>query len=117
MDSKDEARVKSIRDYLGPDGIEFFRRLKMARGKVDPLVSERELSIILGLPAPSPGVGRIPHPVHFREGMSVRNHLRASGLCKDWTAHDFDNRWAELVERAIEEPKPTLGTGNRPWAQ
>jgi hypothetical protein len=58
----------------------------------------------------SPVFGRksnrcIPHPVHFREGMSVRNAMRDSGLCTDWSDHDFDDNWTEVVELAVKQSK------------
>ena len=48
----------------------------------------------------------IPHPIHFREGMQIRNALRGSGLCEGWDDHDLDDNWAEIVERAIEKDAP-----------
>jgi hypothetical protein len=45
----------------------------------------------------------IPHPVHFREGMQIRNWLRESGLCEDWSDHDLDNNWDRVVNKIIEE--------------
>lgn len=44
----------------------------------------------------------IPHPVHFREGMTVRNFLRTI-TDNAWTAHEYDNRWADIIEDAIKE--------------
>jgi hypothetical protein len=46
---------------------------------------------------------KIPHPVHFREGMQVRNWMRTQGETHGWTACDYDDTWAALVERAIDE--------------
>jgi hypothetical protein len=45
--------------------------------------------------------GRLPHPVHFREGMTVRNFMRGTGLCEGWDAHDYDDNWVELVELSL----------------
>ena len=39
----------------------------------------------------------IPHPVHFREGMSVRNFLRESKMCPGWDDNDYDENWSKLV--------------------
>jgi len=52
--------------------------------------------------------GKIPHPVHFRDGMHVRNMMRESGLCDDWTAHEFDDYWEEVVIEAIKLYKDEL---------
>lgn len=55
--------------------------------------------------------GGIPHPVHFREGMTIRNMLRDSGLFPKWDSHDFDNNWGAVVKAALDfchgdRPKP-----------
>lgn len=47
----------------------------------------------------------IPHPVHAREGMIIRNAMRKSGLCKDWDAHDYDDNWIRVVILALELKK------------
>ena len=43
----------------------------------------------------------IPHAVHFSEGMQVRNFLRQQPETKDWTDHDFDNRYIPLLNEVI----------------
>ena len=45
--------------------------------------------------------GDIPHIVHFREGMQVRNFMRQSGECNDWSDHEFDDNWVKLIELII----------------
>jgi hypothetical protein len=119
-----DALVWHIREHLGEKGIRFFRQLKKYKGRVDCVISEqfaehihagtvqelrtqeevREVAkeLLNGLKGPL-----IPHPVHFREGMWVRNRLRESDLTDDWTDHDFDNNWARVVELAIEEEDDT----------
>ena len=43
-------------------------------------------------------------PIHIiGGGMQVRNHLRQSGLCKDWDDHGLDNNWINIVMKAIAE--------------
>lgn len=44
----------------------------------------------------------IPHTVHFREGMAVRNFLRGLEFCKDWTSYQLDDRWSEVVLAALQ---------------
>ena len=42
--------------------------------------------------------GGIPHPVHFREGMQVRNFMRKIGFT------DFniiENHWFDFIEEGI----------------
>jgi len=82
--------VEHIREWLGPRGVALFRRYRRWAGSVSPT---------FGRKANRP----IPHPVHFREGMQVRNAMRASGLCSDWNDHDIDDMWTLVVEKAITE--------------
>lgn len=81
----------AVERYLGEEGFEFFSECQRDHGTVSP---------VLSLPLASGR--RMPHPVHFREGMSVRNFLRSTGLCEGWTDHDYDGLWTVAVERALE---------------
>jgi len=81
-----ESLVLKIRAWLGPDGIAFFTKLKKKHGEINVVLED----------------GGIPHPVHFREGMQVRNAMRREKECEEWTDHDFDDNWIAVVERAIE---------------
>lgn len=77
--------VENIKKWLGVRGIEWFRDIKENYGKVNAVLTD----------------GDIPHPVHFREGMQVRNKLREL-TNYSWTDHEYDDNWVEVVERAIE---------------
>lgn len=77
--------IQATKDWLRAYGIQFFREIKEKHGRIDAVWNE----------------GGIPHAVHFREGMAVRNFLRAQPECKDWTDHDLDNNWVEVIEEAI----------------
>ena len=77
--------AKAIREWLGDVGIAHFREYKKKYGTVSPVIG-----------------GNPPHAVHFREGMTVRNKLRELTNYV-WTAHQYDDIWAEIVEAAIEE--------------
>jgi hypothetical protein len=77
--------VPKLQEWLGEKGKKFFLNLKEKHGKIDAVFVEHG----------------IPHPVHFREGMQIRNFMRLSKLCDDWTAHDFDESWVDLVEQAV----------------
>ncbi len=79
-----EELVAGIRAWLGPKGIEFFRQVKEEHGRVDAVWDE----------------GGIPHAVHFREGMKVRNQMRQLTNFA-WTDHQYDDHWVEVIERAI----------------
>jgi hypothetical protein len=76
--------VEQLKLWLGPEGIEHFRDLKEKHGKIDCVYMKEG----------------IPHPVHFREGLVVRNKLRQL-TNYSWTDHEYDERWLELVEKAI----------------
>ncbi len=78
---KKELIVK-LRKWLGKAGIDFFSGLKTKYGRVDAIWME----------------DNIPHVVHFREGMQVRNFLR---MHVDWDSHKLDNEWVGLIEEAI----------------
>ena len=40
----------------------------------------------------------IPHLVHFREGMVIRNFLRRQRFTRHWDSHRLDNEWATIIE-------------------
>lgn len=68
------ARLRGIRDSFG--------------GKLNVLIEPKEL-------------GAIPYPVHFREGMAVRNALRRIPESMGWSANDYDDRWEAIALEAI----------------
>lgn len=84
MEISDEL-VYATRKWLGKDGIELFKDIKNKYGEISACWMD----------------GPIPHPVHFREGMQVRNFLRMTNLCKEWSDHDLDSNWTKVIEKAI----------------
>lgn len=116
--------VSELQKWLGPDGIEFFRLLHDKFGTVspvcylgpndEPLTYKEAYVVRLTHYGPEKAPPPLPHPVHFREGMSVRNFLRTLSECKDWTPNDFDSRWADLVERAIDAGPGECDVGGDP---
>ncbi len=84
--------VDYIYEFLGEDGRKFFAENLRDHGDVAPCL------VVEGL---SPSSPHFPHPVHFREGMQIRNALRKSGLCEGWDDHDYDNNYQEVLQRAI----------------
>ena len=74
--------VKKLREWLKEDGIQYFSEIKRKHGRVDAVWME----------------GNLPHAVHFREGMQVRNFLRQH---VKWDAIKLDNSWVSLVEESI----------------
>ncbi len=79
--------IKSIHTWLGSRGIKFFRGIKEKHGRINAVYMEEG----------------IPHPVHFREGMQVRNFLRTLDECKDWDAHKLDDNWVSVIEEVLKD--------------
>lgn len=89
----DELYIKSLKIWLGEENIRYFKHLKGLKGGVFPVLKlnmKRK-----GLPA---------HPVHFREGMQIRNYLRTEfpELSK-MTRDIFDDYTIELMEKVIKD--------------
>ena len=66
------------------EGLTFFKNVMAEHGKINAVWIE----------------DGIPHPVHFREGMQVRNKLRDL-TNNEWTAYEYDNTWADIIEECI----------------
>lgn len=98
--------VAKLREWLGEDGLDFFGSLRRDYGTVAPVLGTHEEQAKYGLASGEEptilGMRVIPYPVHFRDGMKVRNFLRQSGLCEGWSDHDYDETWMPLVEAALE---------------
>jgi hypothetical protein len=78
------AIIPEIKKWLGEEGLAFFRKVKAEYGKVNAVWAE----------------GGIPHAVHFREGMQIRNKLRdLTG--NSWSVYEYDNTWADIIEECI----------------
>ena len=80
--------VTRTREWLRDVGIKFFQKLIEEHGKINCCY-------------PEPGAPKIPHSVHFREGMQVRNFMRGTGLCDGWSDHDYDDLWIPLIEKVL----------------
>jgi len=70
--------VESVKGFLKQDGIAYFKSQFIAFG------------------------GKLIH-LHFTDGMAIRNHLRNTGLCTDWTCHELDVNWIRIVEKVMLE--------------
>lgn len=77
--------ILKLRAWLGYDGCALFTMFKEETGTVSPVLD----------------AGGFPHPVHFHEGMSVRNFMRGCPECKGWTDIELDDTWTRAVELAI----------------
>lgn len=97
--------IEKTKKWLRPEGIEYFRNIVKEHGEVNAVWFEEDETSEKGLKAiieNARGHSKIPHAVHFREGMQVRNFMRSSGLCDGFDDHDYDDTWVDLIERCIE---------------
>ncbi len=81
----------NLRNWLGKDGRKFFGTCLKMTGTCSPVL-KLNMKRSGGVPA---------HPVHFREGMAVRNFLRDQEGCRDWDYHELSNNWKHVVQRAL----------------
>lgn len=89
----DELYVKALKIWLGEENVRYFKHLKDLKGSVFPVLrlnAERK-----GIPV---------HPVHFREGMHIRNYLREKFPELSEMAGDIMDDYAvRLMEEVIKE--------------
>lgn len=85
------AEKEEFKKFLGEEGIRFFRHLKGLKGTVIPILKLNMAK--KGMPA---------YPVHFREGMQIRNWLRENAaFAKDQTSIDLDDCYESILEDII----------------
>jgi hypothetical protein len=77
--------VKKLKKFLGKTGLDFFSECWERYKSVTPVIC----------------TGGIPHPVHFREGMQIRNFLRIIPECRYWSHENFENEYPAYIEAAI----------------
>ncbi len=86
-----EELIKVTRKWLGKNGRNFFAKVMLKDGG---LIS-----------------------THFNEGMQVRNFLRETGFCDEWSPVDLDDNWMNIVKKAItedyQEVDTTVDTGSK----
>lgn len=76
-----------FKEWLGEDGIDFFTKLYEGHGK---------LSVVLCQTLDNGQ--RIPHVVHWREGMQVRNWMRENTHIAE---ADLDDVWEAFVVQQL----------------
>ena len=77
--------LDKVEFWLKENGVKHFSDILEKHGKIDAVWMD----------------GPIPHPVHFREGMQVRNFLRDQEECASWDDEDFDNNWVAVIEKIL----------------
>jgi len=76
--------IPELKQWLGIKGINHFKQIKANYGQINAVWDE----------------DGIPHAVHFREGMQIRNKLR--DLTNDgWSCYEYDNTWVDIIEECI----------------
>lgn len=91
----------AVLSFLKGNALKFFEIIYELTGTMNVVISP-----IIPPPGVEPKPTKkicIPHPVHFREGMHIRNLLRECKDCKDWTDHDFDENWFKIADRVIKK--------------
>lgn len=89
--------IKKLHDWLGKDGRHYFRTLHKLYGTVIPVIKVKIGRKLIGPRC------YVPHPVHLREGMQVRNFLRGLDECANWTHDQFENDYVSYIEEAMKE--------------
>jgi hypothetical protein len=76
--------IPKLKTWLGEAGLLFFRNVKAEHGKVNAVWID----------------GGIPHVIHWREGIQIRNKLR--DLTNNaWSVYEYDNTWTDIIEECI----------------
>jgi hypothetical protein len=87
-----ENEMSDFKKWLGEEGIRYFRHLKGLKGTAVPVLKlNKEKNA--GVPV---------WPVHFREGMQIRNWLRGNTeLGKKLDSVELDDCYVSILEEAI----------------
>jgi len=88
-----EQLYRPLHEWLGDDGINFFREIVQEFG--DPAAVLHP-----GHRLNNSGEG-IPHPIHFREGMQIRNFLNEELTRLNLPRENLDEEWRNIVLVAI----------------
>jgi hypothetical protein len=86
MSKKQKILKQRFVEWLKPEGVEYLKKILNDHGTLLAVWNE----------------GGIPHAVHFREGMQIRNWMRNQPEFKNKDAHWLDDNWAKFTEKIIE---------------
>ncbi len=95
MSGENELLVKRLSEWLGEEGKAFFKENMEKHGTYIPVLEGEKLQ----------NGSTIPHPVHLREGMKVRNFLRSGASTYGLTIFDgveLDDVYVGYIEKAME---------------
>ena len=77
--------MSTFKEWLREDGVAFFTNLYAEHGRLNVVLRDKDVPFL-------------PHPVHFREGMQVRNWMRANtGIPEE----RLDDEWEGFVIEAL----------------
>lgn len=82
-------QMEKFRKLLTPQGTEHLRCIRDSYG------DGYKLSVMIPTKTK-----KIPHHVHFREGIAIRNFLREVTDCA-WTDYEYDDNWERVTLEAI----------------
>lgn len=86
--------INALKEYLGEEGIRYFKHLKGLKGDVFPVLRLNDKT-----------KGGIPvWPVHFREGRQIRNYLNSSfpEIMDELKGYDKFEDWTHnLIDKLI----------------
>lgn len=85
-----ESLILKVYNWLGKENVRWFKHIKGLKGEVNAVLKLNQKR--KGIPA---------HPIHFREGMRIRNFMRLQEECEGWNSIDFDCAWVFVVEQCI----------------
>jgi hypothetical protein len=84
------ALVDGVKEFLGKDGVKFFRDLGEKHDSLSPVLKSE-----------TKDGQTIYHPVEFNEGRRVIEYMKSSRMCDDWEEEVFHQIWEQIVEIAI----------------
>jgi hypothetical protein len=87
-----ESLVDKMYEYLGQENLRYFKHIKGLKGKYNTVLKLNRKR--KGIPV---------HPIHLREGMQIRNWMRAQEECKDWSCDMFYNEWTKILDLCIKK--------------
>lgn len=80
-----EVKLNFIR-WLNPEGVSHLKSIKEKHGELAAVWVN----------------GRLPHSVHFSEGVQIRNWMRIQPEFQEKDQHWLDDNWVEFTERCLE---------------
>lgn len=85
-----QSLVEKTFNWLGRENVIWFKHIRGLKGGVNTVLKLNYKK--RGIPA---------HPIHFREGMQIRNFLRCQDECANWSFSDLEKNWDIVVEKCF----------------